>query len=204
MFTDVESNPTIDALARCRHTVLARASQVLDAEMLEAAPDRMEKLQDVVALLMTTLEELKVAEEELREQNDRLRSQRASVDERLRHYHLLFLHSPVPSIITDLYASIQELNYAAAALFRREARHLERKPLATLVAPESRDAFRRQLLQFPLDDTTREWPLVLRRTGDVPITVRAMVHRVPDLGATRSGMLYWVLEPQSAPIEAQP
>lgn len=204
MFTQLEGNATIDALARCRQTVLARAALVLDEDTLQAAPDRLEKLQDVVALLMTSLEELKVAEEELREQNDRLTAQRASVNERLRHYHLLFLHSPVPSIVTDLYASIQELNYAAAALFKREARHLERKPLATLIAPESRDVFRRQLLHFPLDETTREWPLVLRRSGDVPITVRAMVCRVPDIGPTGSGMLYWQLDPQTNGVEAQP
>ncbi|HVX38042.1 MAG TPA: PAS domain-containing protein [Gemmatimonadaceae bacterium] len=204
MFPSIDTNPTIDALARCRQTVLARASQVLDSDTLQAGPQRPEKLQDLVALLMTSLEELKVAEEELREQNDRLRSQRVAIDERLRHYHMLYLHAPEPSIVTDLYASILELNYAAAELFRREAQYLERKPLASLVAPESRDAFRRQLLHFPVDDATRQWPLVLRRMGDVPVTVRATVRRVPDLGTTRSGILYWVLEPQPVGTEGQP
>ncbi len=204
MFSELESNSTIDALARCRQTVLARAARVLDTDAPPSEADGRETLRNIMGLLMTSLEGLKVAEEELREQNDRLREQRASVNDRLRHYRSLFLASPMPSIITDMYASMLEMNYAATELFRREARHLERKPLVTLVAPESRDTFRRQLLNFPIDETTRAWPIVLQRTGDVPIPVPAIVRRVSGLGPTQSGVLYWVLEPQAALVEAQP
>jgi hypothetical protein len=33
----------------------------------------------------------------------------------------------------------------------------------------------------------------MQRVGDMPVTVHAAVEVVPDIGATRSGLLYWML-----------
>jgi PAS domain-containing protein len=82
---------------------------------------------------MISLEELKVAEEELRVQNATLETQRVSINDKVRHYRQLFMYSPAPTFVTDVYGTIQEGNLAAAKLFRREAPHLEGKPLVTLL-----------------------------------------------------------------------
>jgi PAS domain-containing protein len=183
---------TLSALVRCRQTVLERATMLMRPHHDVPFVEQHDALPGVSALLMTSLEELKVAEEELRRQNEALASQRASVDRIARHYQGLFLHGPLPAFVTDSYATIREANHAAARIFRREARLLEGKPLAAMLPPEHRDMFRRQLSFMPVDGV-RDWRLVLRRVGDLPVDVSAAVQRVPGGGANGSGALHWVL-----------
>ena len=191
--SSIEPMETIGAIARCRYIVLKRADEILRDDPGAPAADRADALPNVSGLLMTTLEELKVAEEELRIQNSLLEAQRASIDDRVRHYRQLFLYSPAPTFVTDVYGTIQESNLAAANLFRREAQYLERKPLVTLLAPEHREEFRRQLPRVGAGEGVRDWRLVIKRVGDLPVEARAHVRLVPDLGATGSGLLYWML-----------
>src|SRR4051812_23288373 len=101
----VEPIDTVGAIARCRYIVLRRASEILGEEPATTIETRPDALTNVSALLMTSLEELKVAEEELRLQNAMLEAQRAEVDQRVRHYRQMFLHSPAPAFVTDIYGS---------------------------------------------------------------------------------------------------
>lgn len=193
---DIEATDTLSALTYCRRMVLQRASALLDQPTDLPTAEQTEALPAVSALLMTSLEELKVAEEELREQGDRLANQQASMDDAVRHYRLLFLHAPLPVILTDRYGSIHEANIAAAALFRRDVHYLQRKPLAALVAEPSRDKFRVQLAMMT-EDRSREWRLELRRTGDVSVQVWATVGFVPNVGPSRGGLLCWMVHPHA-------
>jgi PAS domain-containing protein len=198
--TDNENISAISAFARYRQTVLARAGEILDPEHAVPLAERFDALPAVTGLLMTSLEELKVAEEELRDQNDVLNARKAQDDIRTRHYQGLFLHSPVPSFITDIRATILEINLAAAALFKREAKHLERKPLAALLAPAVRDEFRRQLARITPDLKISDWRLTLNRIGDTPVTVRAAVAAIPRSEATEPAVLYWALNQELLPV----
>jgi PAS domain S-box-containing protein len=194
MIDKLEQNDTLEALVHCRRTVLQRATTLLEGPADIPFVERFDAIPSLSALLTTSLEELKVAEEELRDQNEKLVAQRSATDENTRYYRQLFLHAPAASFITDFYGTIQETNLAAARLFRREANHLERKPLAALLAPERREAFRRQLtLISKTVDGVRDWPLLMQRMGDLPIMVHAAVEVVPNVGATKSGLLYWML-----------
>jgi PAS domain S-box-containing protein len=194
MINNLDGSDALEALVHCRRTVLQRATTLFEAPGDIPFVERADAIPSLSALLTTSLEELKVAEEELREQNEQLIAQRSTTDEQTRHYRLLFLHAPAPAFVTDLYGTIQESNLAAARLFRREAQHLERKPLAALLAPDRREAFRRQLtLIAKTVDGVRDWPLTMQRMGDVPVLVHAAVEVVPGVGATRSGLLYWML-----------
>jgi PAS domain-containing protein len=188
----VEPLDTVGAIAQCRYLVLKRADQLL-GDKPEGVGDGTDRLSGVSGLLATSLEELKVAEEELRVQNSVLEAQRAAVDERVYHYRQLFLHLPTPAFVTDIYATIREANLAAATLFRREAQYLERKPLVNLLATEYREEFRRQLSRITTGDGIRDWRLLLKRVGDLPVEVHATVCLVPEIGSTRSGLLYWLL-----------
>jgi PAS domain-containing protein len=198
MHHEIEATDTLSALTYCRRMVLQRASSLLDNADDLPSDQRADALPNVSALLMTSLEELKVAEEELRDQGDRLANQQAAMDDAVRHYREVFLRAPLPIVLTDRYGTIQDANAAAASLLRREAHYLHRKPLAALVATPSRDAFRVQLAMMA-DGEPKEWHLQLRRHGDVTVDVWATVGMVPEVGANRSGLLCWMVHPR--PVE---
>jgi PAS domain S-box-containing protein len=194
MIENLDGNGTLEALMRCRHMVLKRATTLMEEPADVPFAERLDAIPNLSALLSTSLEELKVAEEELRDQNEKLIAQRTATEEHTRYYRQLFLHSPAPAFVTDFYGTIQESNLAAARLFRREAIHLDRKPLAALLPPERREAFRRQLtLISQTVEGVSDWALVMQRVGDVPVMVHAAVEVVPNVGATKSGLLYWLL-----------
>ena len=196
-FVEIDSSlgttPTIEAFARYRHTIMARAGALLDPTVPVPAERREETLLGVTGLLLASMEELKVAEEELRAQNAALAARQAESDERYFHYRQLFACSPVPTLITDIHGTVIEINLAAASLFKREARWLEAKPLAVLLASNLRDEFRRQLKRVALRSDPTSWRLTLNRVGDTPVDAEATVSLVPSLGATKSGVLYWAL-----------
>src|SRR3954463_83517 len=77
MLLETEVSPTLGALVRCRQTVLTRANELLDATTDVPFSERFDALPAITGLLMTSLEELKVAEEELREQNTALLAKQA-------------------------------------------------------------------------------------------------------------------------------
>jgi hypothetical protein len=129
---DLEDGKTIDALARGRYALMQRANTLMGNGDPSSSSVSADQFLGVSGLLMTSLEELKVAEEELRVQNAALIEQRAENDERLRYYRQNFLYAPVPILITDLFGSINEANLAAGSLFRRAPDYLKRKPLAAL------------------------------------------------------------------------
>ena len=193
---EIDATDTVSALAYCRRVVLQRASTLLDHPGDLPLAERAEALPNVSALLMTSLEELKVAEEELREQGDRLVNQQAAMEETVRHYRQIFEQAPLPVILTDRYGTIHDANLAAAELLRRDAQHLYRKPLAALVTTPSRDKFRVQLAMMMTDERPREWRLEVRRNGDLSVEVWATVGFVPDVGANRSGLLCWMVHPR--------
>jgi PAS domain-containing protein len=139
-----------------------------------------------------TIEEPKVAEQEIRAQNTALLGQHAAINEHVHHYRELFLQSPAPVLVTDLYGTIAEANLAAGRLFRRDPGFLARKPLAAMIPPSRRDDFRRRFTRFSPADGAREWCFTINRLGDVPIEVCATVKLVGGIGPTNSGVLYWL------------
>ena len=193
---ELDAADTLSALTYCRRMVLQRASTLLDQPAEAPVVDQSQALTNVSGLLMTSLEELKVAEEELREQSDRLVKHQEAMDEAVRHYRQIFQCAPLPVILTDRYGSIHDVNIAATQLLRRDAHHLHHKPLAALVTTPSRDRFRVQLSMMMADDRQREWRLELRRNGELPIEVCATVGFVPDVGPSRSGLLCWMVHPR--------
>lgn len=187
----------IDAIARCRVAVLDRANALVEREGTPSPDDTAAVVSSLHALLMTSLETLKLAELRLRDTGDSVTESSASADTRARHYQMLFVHSPAPALITDVYATIQEANLAAGRLFRRDPVEFVRTALSDLLPSASREEFRRQLARFSPSDGVRSWRLPIARVGDVPLEVSATVQFVPDIGPTGSGLLYWMFAGQS-------
>jgi PAS domain S-box-containing protein len=195
---EVQTSTTLDALVRCRQVVMTRANDILTGTPAPAPREDGEAVQTMTALLMTSLEELKVAEEELREQNAALSEIRAAGDQRAHHYRQLFMHIPAPALVTDTQATIIEVNQAAEHLLRREGQYLERKPLAALLHPTSRPDFRTRLSRLVSCEESRHVCLTLNRHGDTPIDVDATVALVPDIDPARSLALFWLFSARPA------
>jgi PAS domain-containing protein len=190
------TSTTLDALVRCRQVVMTRTNDVLNGSAQAPAQDG-EAVHSLIGLLMTSLEELKVAEEELREQNAALAEVRAASEQRTHHYRQLFMHIPAPALVTDMFATIIESNHAAEHLLRRDSDRLERKPLATLLDPKSRGDFRTRLNLLVTSEECRRLSLTLNRYGDTPVDVDAVVSIVPDIGHMRSNALFWLFTPRA-------
>ncbi len=194
------TSTTLDALIRCRQMVMTRANEVLNGSATQVPRDEADAVHSLAGLLMMSLEELKVAEEELREQNAALSKIRAAAEQRTHRYQQLFMHIPAPALVTDMVATILESNHAAERLLRRDAERLERKPLAALLHPSSRAEFRTRLNRLIMSEESRRVTLTINRYGDTPVDVDATVSIVPDVGPTRCSALFWLFSSQSASV----
>lgn len=103
---------------------------------------------EALTQLATTMEELQVVEEELRQQNEALAVALKDVEVERRRYQELFDFAPDGYLVTDVEGVIQEVNRAAASLFQKRQDFLLGKPLVVFVAAEDRWAFSTWLLQL--------------------------------------------------------
>lgn len=92
--------------------------------------------------MSSTLEELRVAEEEMRHQNDALAAANVTIETWRRYYEDLFAAAPDAYLVTDMNGVVQASNQAANHLLGISQRFLEGKPLVTFVAQGERQIFR--------------------------------------------------------------
>jgi PAS domain S-box-containing protein len=91
---------------------------------------------------LAAVEELEVAEEELRQQSDELAATAAEVRSQEARYQELFDFAPDAYVVSDAQGVVREANRAAAALFHIPRAYLSGKPLAVFIDPEARRVFR--------------------------------------------------------------
>ncbi|NYD40998.1 ANTAR domain-containing protein [Nocardioides panaciterrulae] len=129
--------------------------------------------------LDTAYEELRVADADLRAQQEHivglLRDQRAVA---LQHERTISL-VPVPVVSTDRFGVIRAVNSAAATLVGAGIADLVRKPLAVLVAPEGRQALRDLLSRVPAEGETARCRLAVRRRDGDTVDVEAFASALP-------------------------
>lgn len=110
-----------------------------------------------------TLEELRVAEAELRAQNDELAAARDALEHEHRRYQDLFDAAPDGYVVTDALGHVLDANFAAASLLNLTVAQLVRKPLATYVDAPDKRAFRANLQRVVRGECERvEWTLRLQ------------------------------------------
>src|SRR6185369_499528 len=90
-------------------------------------------------------QELTIAQEELRRQNEMLVRARADVDSERARYESLFQFAPDGYIVTDLRGTILETNCSAAERFNIEPANLVGIELPSLVQVNDRRMFRARL-----------------------------------------------------------
>jgi PAS domain S-box-containing protein len=184
----------IERLADQRRTIVGRAVGVLDSDREVPLDVQPETLRETVALLSVSLEELRVAEEELIQQNEELVLTREAVESNSRLYRRMFDEAPLPYVVTDVCGIIQHANHAAAALFKRPAELLAGKPLLVFVPLDRRGAFREAINRLQLIEVAHDWRITLLRHGDgpVPVTIDVRLGRGSKNGEER---IYWLLRP---------
>jgi PAS domain S-box-containing protein len=99
-------------------------------------------LAEALEAFSTTLEELRVAEVELREQNDQLALAHQAAENERHRYQELFDTAPDAYLVTDPYGLIQEGNRAAGELLGLPADLMIGKPLVLYVRDEDHRLFR--------------------------------------------------------------
>jgi PAS domain-containing protein len=157
------------------------------------------------AILVSSLEELKVAEEELAERVEALASVRDEFEERLIASRQLFDLMPACLLVTDSYGSILDANRAFQALIKRDLGGLERQPFARFIPSEERRAFRDGLARLVAGDGVSDWRLLLARPSDARVAVSAAVHVLRRVGSIPQVQLFWainVLGSAASPLDA--
>ncbi|MEH1949643.1 MAG: ATP-binding protein [Nostoc sp.] len=118
--------------------------------------------------LQITLEELKIASEELQ-------ATRIVIEKERQRYHELFHFAPDGYLVTDTFGTILEANRAATLHLNVLQRFLIGKPLLTFIAQSDHQAFFNYLTQLQQLDRGGEWEVCLQPREkicfDVALTV---------------------------------
>ena len=149
-------------------------------------------LQVAFETVSTALEELRVAEEEMRAQNDMLADSQETTEQWRLHYQDLFNAAPDAYFVTDLQGVISEANRSAQRLLGLSVRFLVGKPLAGFVPPASRQEFRRLLLEMGKETDIREHELVILPRKQAPVSVSATVALIQSPAGKPTG-LRWLI-----------
>ena len=187
----------IEQLVEQRRAVVGRAVHVLHPGAEATIEEGPEALRETVALLSVSLEELKVAEEELVQQNEELTLTRQAVESSTRYFRRLFDEAPLPYIVTDVVGIVRQANHAAAALLKRSAELLEGKPLLSFVPLDRRSGFREAINRLQLVDIARDWRVTILRHGDGPVPVTIDVRLARGQGPGED-VICWILRPAIA------
>jgi PAS domain S-box-containing protein len=165
----------------------------LSQRLLGSAPvPYREVLTDAFNQIDITLEELQVADEELRQQSEAL-IQSTEVAERERQkYRELFEFAPSGYLVTTADGLILEANRAASVLLNLEGRFLSRKPIASFIPIEDRPAFRAELAQLQRTPFIPDWELTILPRNGQPFTASATVSATID-GRNGVSTIRWLL-----------
>ena len=170
------TNPFADGIQYLHEHVMDLRRQVAEG------PTSRQTLLDIAFETMnSTIEELCVAEEEMRQQNEALAAAHDVLETWRHHYEDLFDSAPDAYLVTDMDGVIQEANLAAAGLLGLSKRFLKGKPFATFIPEEGRQVFWRFLLEADrsIETVEREMRLRPRRRELVEASMTVSVVRDP-------------------------
>ncbi|HEY1951588.1 MAG TPA: ATP-binding protein [Gemmatimonadaceae bacterium] len=116
---------------------------------------------------------MKVADEELRQQNEELARSRDEIERERQKYLDLFDFAPDPYIVTDRAGIIREANHACAQLLGVERDFLIGKPLFNYFEEPARRAYRQQLDRLCGAERLDDWELEVkpRNRDGLPVSV---------------------------------
>ena len=139
-------------------------------------------MSDVARELSEALEQLRVAKDELRKQNEALVATQLALEGERRRYEELFEIAPIAYLVTDERGTIEAASRLAEDLLGGETRVLAGKPLAEFVPPHERRGIRKLLAQLAHDMHVHdsEFRLIRRDGNDILVRARARAAHGPD------------------------
>jgi PAS domain S-box-containing protein len=152
--------------------------------------------------LIAALEELNIAEEELRSQHDALLDAHRNLEVERERYRILFHSAPDPYVVTDERGTIEEANSAAGALLGIESSKLTMKSLLSYLDDEARRAFYSHIGSLgDVGGKLEKWALTIESRDGNAIPVEATV----SVGSTIDGKatLCWLLRDTSVRIRSE-
>ena len=190
MRTDsIGADDLITTFAQHRQVLLKHAADVLcnDATI----PPPAEREVKLSAILVSSLEELKVAEEELVVRSAQLIDLRQELELRIQKARELFDLAPACLLVTDQYATILEANHSCRMLLKRDSSALERQSVARFIPLDDRRSFRERLVHITNVEGVTDWRLKLVRPTDAPVHVSATVRHTKTPNTTGGTRLFW-------------
>jgi two-component system NtrC family sensor kinase len=185
----------------------SREAQLL--EQIRAARDRFDNLyqrsgikpadetilNESLQELSNAHEELRVAMEELRWQNDQLIATRALSEEQRRHYRELFEFAPDGYLVTDTAGTIQEASQKAAELLGVRQHFLMGKPMVIFIPETEHQAFHELLTRLEKGAEIPRWEMQMQpRDGSAfPAAVSVSVIRQSQASGWRPIGLRWLV-----------
>src|SRR4051812_8132209 len=183
-------------LSQYRQTMLRQTAEIVLHPSVQDSAYQSNMFSHLSALLASSLEELRVAEDELNEHSALLASRHAEIQQVVENERRRFVFAPVALLVTNVSGSILDANLDALGLLDTELQRIERKPLVAFVPTEERATFRSQLSRVLMTEDVRQWSFHITRRRDVPVLVTASVR----VGASTDGdpdarALYWSIHP---------
>jgi PAS domain S-box-containing protein len=180
----------VAAFAQQRQVLLHRASSIISSPQVAQSDSH----QNLSQMLLSALEVLKVAEEELRDERRERETERTKLLRQAAHARALFYAAPTALFLTTSDTTVREVNEAGAKLLRRPIEELAGQQLWMLVARSTRDTFREELEHVIKLGSVAAWSFTFERRSDVPVVVKASVRVDIDPG-TEARALYWHIQP---------
>lgn len=137
--------------------------------------------------LQETLEELQIAEEELRQQNEQLIYSREITEAEKQRYQNLFEFAPNGYLATDCLGIIQQANYAAASLLGVRQSHLIGKPLVVFIGEKDRPQFGSRLRKVL---HLQEWEIDFQPRKTPAFSASVRVNPISDSEGKQTGLLW--------------
>jgi PAS domain S-box-containing protein len=147
--------------------------------------------------LLAAFQELTVAEEELRAQQELLLETHNLLEIQRNRYQTLFDHAPDPYLVTDGSGVIEEANAAASDMLGVPGKMLVGKPLATFVDSRSRPDFRAHLNTLASGAPIDKWTIDTRVHDGRLVPVEATVSAL-ETRADGKSSLCWLLRDMTA------
>jgi PAS domain S-box-containing protein len=188
---------TLDQFARALASARQRVAPLLDAP--PPAPPEATATSSVSEMALM-LEELNVAEEEMRQQADELVLTRDQLEQERRRFLELFEEAPDAYLVTDDAGVVREANQAAERMLEIDRGRLRGKPLAAMVDENFRRAFRLMLDLRCGAPENIEFDTTIRPRGGSSLDVAVRIRRGRGPGGPE---LRWSLRDVTAQRRAE-
>jgi PAS domain S-box-containing protein len=170
---------------------MTRHYDELVASRRRAATDSPSMHDEALHELSAMIEEMNVASEELRVQNQALREAYYAVETQRARYEELFKLVPDAYLVTDAFGVVREANQAAEFLLAISTAALRGKPLVTFIAESDRKDFRRALNEARTTEGRLDWTSVVVPMTGSPMRAALRVARIHD--SDRQELLGWII-----------